>query len=189
MYRALHERSNVNVSITEHLKFQEKVTFTHALWVNSCKSKEKKLELEQHIFWKCYIQGAPRKKQYHSFFRGVPIISRIFGLIVANQNKIIRIRTLFILKMLYTGYYTKEVITLLPSRSTWNFKKKWLLHMYFGLIMTKQNKKTRIRTLYILKMLYTGCSTKEVITLFPVLLLLSWITLYIAISKCKVSWF
>ena len=35
----------------------------------------------------------------------------------------------------------------------------------------KSNKTTRIRTTYLLKMLYTGCSMKEVITL-----LLSWST-------------
>ena len=29
-----------------------------------------------NTFWECYIQGAPRKKQYHRSFRGTPKISR-----------------------------------------------------------------------------------------------------------------
>ena len=39
IYRVLHKLSNITASNAEHLKFQEKVTFTHALWVNSRKSK------------------------------------------------------------------------------------------------------------------------------------------------------
>ena len=35
----LNERSNITASFTEPLIFQEKVTFPHALWVNSSKSK------------------------------------------------------------------------------------------------------------------------------------------------------
>ena len=39
--------------------------------------------------------------------------------------------------------------------------------MQFGLIVANQDKKTKTRTLYILKMLYTWCSTEEAITLPP----------------------
>ena len=39
LYKVLHERSNIAASFTEHLKVQEKMTFTHALFVNSSKSK------------------------------------------------------------------------------------------------------------------------------------------------------
>ena len=45
------------------------------------------------------------------------------------------------------------------------FQEKLILHMEFGSILANQNKKTRMNTLYILKMLYTGCSTKEAISL------------------------
>ena len=55
----------------------------------------------------------------------------------------------------------KETIKLLPSRGTWNFKNKLLLHIHFWWILGNQNKTTRIRTLYILKILYTGCSTSN----------------------------
>ena len=36
-----HERSNITASFAEHLKFQEKSTFTHALWLNSGKLEQK----------------------------------------------------------------------------------------------------------------------------------------------------
>ena len=35
----------------------------------------KQLESEHNTFWKCYIQGAPRTKQYHYFFHGAPKVS------------------------------------------------------------------------------------------------------------------
>ena len=37
--------------------------------------------------------------------------------------------------------------------------------MQFGLGVANQNQKTKIKTLYILKMLHTGCSMKEAILL------------------------
>ena len=37
--------------------------------------------------------------------------------------------------------------------------------MHFRLKVANQNKKNRIRTLYVLKLLHTGCSTNEAITL------------------------
>ena len=33
-YRALHKQSNKTASFTEHIKFQEKLTFIDALWIN-----------------------------------------------------------------------------------------------------------------------------------------------------------
>ena len=50
-------------------------------------------------------------------------------------------KTLHILKMLYTGCFSKEVISLLLSQSMWSFKKTLLLHMHFGLIVANENKK------------------------------------------------
>ena len=38
-YRVHHERSNITASFVEHPKFQEKLTFTHALWINCRKLK------------------------------------------------------------------------------------------------------------------------------------------------------
>ena len=69
--------------------------------------------------------------------------------------------------MLHKGCSTKEVKKLLLSRSTWKFKKSQLLQMHFELIVANWNQKTRIEILSILKLLYTGCSTKEAISLFP----------------------
>ena len=39
----LHERSNITASFAEHIKFPEKLTFTHDRWINSGKSKQKTL--------------------------------------------------------------------------------------------------------------------------------------------------
>ena len=39
IYRVLHERSNITASCVERLEFQEKLTFAHAFWINSGKSK------------------------------------------------------------------------------------------------------------------------------------------------------
>ena len=33
-HRVLHEQSNITASFSEHLKFQEKLNFTGALWIN-----------------------------------------------------------------------------------------------------------------------------------------------------------
>ena len=40
IYRVLHERSNMTGSFAEHLEFQENLTLTQALWINSVKSKQ-----------------------------------------------------------------------------------------------------------------------------------------------------
>ena len=108
---------------------------------------------------------------YHCFFLGARRISKKerflqhFWGIVANQNKKTRIKTLYILKLLYTGCSTKKAMSLLLLRSTENVKNKWLLQKHFGWVVVNQNRKNRIKRLYILKLLYTGCSTKEVISL------------------------
>ena len=67
--------------------------------------------------------------------------------------------------MIYTGCSMKVAISLLLAPSTSNFKNKQLLQKQFAWIVVKENKKTRVRTLNIWKLLYTGCSTKEVISL------------------------
>ena len=141
--------------------------------MNCDKSKEKQLELGHYMFSNCYIHGAPRTEQYHSSFPGAPKISRkiefyIFtsGEARKNMNKTI-IRTLYILKMLYTGCSMKEAILLLLSWGTYYLNNRWLLHWQFGLIVANQNKRTKTRALYILKMLNTWCSTEEAITLLP----------------------
>ena len=133
----LNEKRNITASFAEHLKSQGKLTFTYLLCINSGQSKLKKTISGHGTFEKCYIQCAPQKKQYHCFFREAPKISRKIdlGLVLANLIKKSRIRTLCILKLLHTECYTQEAITLFPSRSTSNFKKKWFSHMYFGLIL------------------------------------------------------
>ena len=42
-------------------------------------------------------------------------------------------------------------------------KKKRVLHIEFGEVMTNQNQQTKIRTLYMFKMIQKTCSTKEVV--------------------------
>ena len=39
IYRMLHKRSKITTPFSEHLKFQEKITFTHSLWVKRGKTK------------------------------------------------------------------------------------------------------------------------------------------------------
>ena len=42
----LHKRSNIIAFVAEHLKFQEKLSFTHVLLANSAKLKQKILDQE-----------------------------------------------------------------------------------------------------------------------------------------------
>ena len=76
----LHERSNINTSLAEQLKFQGKWTFIYSLWVNSGKLKKKKkkknLESGHFKFRKCYIKSAPQTKEYRSFLRELPKLSK-----------------------------------------------------------------------------------------------------------------
>ena len=39
IYRVLHEQSNITGSFAEHVEVQKNLTFTHALWIKSDKSK------------------------------------------------------------------------------------------------------------------------------------------------------
>ena len=122
-------------------------------------TKIKKLKPEPYTFWKCYIQDAPRKKQYHCFFHGAPKIPRINDFYTYTLGKLWQIK----IKKLKSGHYTfwKCYIEVAPWRKhitaslteRLKFNKNWLLHMHFGLIVANYNKKTRIRTLYILKLL------------------------------------
>ena len=51
------------------------------------KSKIKKLASGHFTFWKCYVQGPPRKRQYHHFFGGVLNVSRIIDFYTCNLDK------------------------------------------------------------------------------------------------------
>ena len=61
----LHERSNITASFAKHLK-------PHAFGLIVANQNKKTIPFD-----KCYIQGAPRTKQYHWFLGGAPKISRI----------------------------------------------------------------------------------------------------------------
>ena len=96
-------------------------TFTS---VQKWQNKINKLELGHSRFSNCYIQGTPRKKQYHCFFRRTPKISRIndfyrsiLGELWEIKIKKNKISTLYILKLLFAGCSTKEAISFFPSRS------------------------------------------------------------------------
>ena len=59
--------------VTDHLTFQEKMTFTHVL----CKivvAQNIHDKSGHYIFWKCHIEGAAWKKP---LFRGAPRIQRM----------------------------------------------------------------------------------------------------------------
>ena len=92
------------------------------------------MESGHNTFWKCYAQGAPRNKQYRCSFRGAPKISRkndFYTLILGDENKTTRIRTLHVWKLLYTGCTTNGAISQFLSRSTQDIKKKRLSHIHF----------------------------------------------------------
>ena len=61
----------------------------------------------------------------------------------------------------YAECSTEEAIILVLSWATKNFRKNSLLQIHFGWIVANQNKKTRIRDLYVLILLYTRCSRKK----------------------------
>ena len=89
-----------------------------------------------------------------------------FGFIVSNSKKKLKLGDDAIWNSWHTGCSTNHAVKFLPSRTTWSFKINWFLHMHFRLTVEKSNKQKRIRKLYILKMLYTGCSTRGSISLF-----------------------
>ena len=105
-----------------------------------------------YAFWKCFIQGLSasfeehlkfqekmafkyalwensgksQKKQYDCSFRG-------------KQES--RFTTLFTLKMLYIRCSTKELMSLLLSRNTWNIRKKPIVTYAIWVISGKIKKK------------------------------------------------
>ena len=98
--------------LLEHLKFLEKMRFIHTLWVKSGKPLMKQLKSGHYTFRKYYKQGDQRK-----YFKKEWLLQMHFGLIVENQNKKTRIKTLNILKLLHTGCSKTEAVSLLFSRS------------------------------------------------------------------------
>ena len=118
--------------LSRSIHYFEKKWLLHMQFGLIVANQNQKLKRGHYTFWKCSLQDAPRKKQYHCFFRGAPKISRInnfytytLGTIrYYSKSKKIKIkkkiknRTLFIFKILYTGCSKKEAILLLLSRST-----------------------------------------------------------------------
>ena len=79
IYSVIHKRKNIRVSFAEHpelWKINEFYTYTLGAW---WQIKIKLLETGHYSFWKCFIQGAPCKKQYHCFFHGEPKIKKKTG--------------------------------------------------------------------------------------------------------------
>ena len=76
MYRAHHERSNIDVSFVKHLIFLEKIfpSFYTSPLGRKQQTKVKTLLSGHYTLRKCY--SAPRKKQYHCFNHGAPKSSR-----------------------------------------------------------------------------------------------------------------
>ena len=134
----LHERSNITASFAEHLKFQEKVTFTQ-IRIKKLKSKH------YYTSWKCCIQVVPWTMQYRCFFQGVPtnfkkkrLIYMHFRWIVANQNNKLgsgryRFWKCYRQEVLYR-YEGRGITTFLQSIQ--NIKNKWHFYWEFGQIPT-----------------------------------------------------
>ena len=102
-------------------KFLKINPFDRYIFGKCWQMKRKKPRSRHYTFWKCYIQDAPRKKQYHCFFPGAPKISRKSDF-YTNQNKETKIKTLLcIMKILYTGCSVNFAKSLLLSRSTNKF--------------------------------------------------------------------
>ena len=100
------------------------------------KSKITKLASGHFTFWKCYVQGPPRKKQYRHFFGGVLNVSRIIDFYTCNLDKEkTKKETNFIFcsifKVVFRGCPKKELMSLLYiifriiDFYTSNFGKKW----------------------------------------------------------------
>ena len=99
-------------------------------WVNNAKKTNKK-KLGHYTYCNLYMQGAPRKKQYHCFFRGTPktsgrndFFSSILGAKWHKTGKVELVSRLCILKLTCTGCSTKVAKSLLHSRSTENCSKE-----------------------------------------------------------------
>ena len=97
----------------------------------------REIESGHFTFWKCYIQGGPRTKQFNCLLCGAPKIKkrRNFSTFLVNSFKSKSKSQLCILKVLHTGCSTKKRISLLLLWSNQKFKKNWLLHMHFGLVL------------------------------------------------------
>ena len=65
LYTKCSMKEVIWVLISKATKISKKVTFTHAFWVNSGRSKWEKLKSGHYTSWKWYIEGTIRKKQYH----------------------------------------------------------------------------------------------------------------------------
>ena len=106
--------------------------------------KIKQPQSGHYTFWKCYIQDAPRKKQYHCFFRGAPKISRKSDF-YTNQNKETKIKTLLYLWKCYIQVvpWTMQYRCFFQGVPT-NFKKKRLIYMHFRWIVANQNNKLEV---------------------------------------------
>ena len=103
--RVLHERCNNTDPFLEHLKFQERVTFTHAILVNSVKLKQKIWD-DDTIHFEVTICRVLHERCNNTD----PIVEQLrfqekvtlgVGLIVENQNKKTKTKILNLLKMLY----------------------------------------------------------------------------------------
>ena len=126
--------------------------------------KIKRLKSGYYTFKKCYIEGAPRKKQHHCFFRGTPKISRKIDFYTYKlgewwQIKIkkTRIRILYVLKMLYTGRapykrrkWCHRFLTFLQGTWADVDKLKWIFKISK---INKINQETRFMILSTLKLL------------------------------------
>ena len=109
LFRGVHETSRINDCYTSALGKSWQI--------------KKRLESGHHTYWNFYIQGAPRKKQYHCFFYGCFLHGAPQGLRKSGfyrsilgelrQIKIKKIRWPYIWKMLYTDCSTKEAISLI----------------------------------------------------------------------------
>ena len=136
--------------------------------------KINKQDSRHFLLWKWYVQGAPWKKQYCCFFSGAPNVSRKFFFFIWNVSRQwqIKISDWESRHFIVWKYYALSTLRKKQHRCFFreapkNFQKKLLLHMQLGWIASNQNKKSKIRTLYILEILYPGCSAKEAISLLP----------------------
>ena len=132
-----------------------------------------KLKLEHSAFSNWYIQNAHQKKQYHWSFWEEPNISTkndfyTFTLGQTWQNKInkTRIRTLYIWKFLYKACCSRrESISLFFPKAPKTLRKNDCYTFTLGQTWSNTINEIKIRALYIFKLLYTGCSRKEAISL------------------------
>ena len=117
-------------------------------------NQNQKLKRGHYTFWKCSLQGAPRKKQYHCFFRGAPKISRINNFYTYTLGTIryySKSKKIKIKKKSKTGHYSflKSYIQgALRKKQYYCFfrgalkisEKAWLLRIHFWSNVAKQNK-------------------------------------------------